>query len=86
MVVITFPDRKTEKAAIGILLEFSGKLVKTADGVECIVPEAAMSALAKHNLQFTVKGKANGSQVEAIRNTLSRPVQRRPRRSTKVAR
>ncbi|MCI0737809.1 MAG: hypothetical protein L0Y72_02105 [Gemmataceae bacterium] len=66
MVVITFPDRETAKNAVGFLLgRFSGRLLKTG---ECIVPEAALEALAQQNLEFTVKGKATyEQQMAAIR-------------------
>jgi hypothetical protein len=57
MVIITFPDKETEKKAIGWLLgRFSGRFLKSGDH---IVPEAAVGALAEQNFVFTVKGKAN---------------------------
>ena len=70
MVVITFPDRKTAKTAIGFLLgRFAGRLLKTEEGIECIIPEAAMDALAERNLEFTVKGKATYEhQMAALRD------------------
>jgi len=84
MVRITFPDRATERNALGFLLgRFSGRVLK---GGEHIVPEAALEALAEQNIPFTVKGKANyEQQVEAIRGTPAAPIQRRPRRSRRVA-
>ena len=63
MVVITFPNRATEEKAIGFLLgRFSGHLLKSG---ECVVPEAALEALAKRNFEFTVKGKASYDQQMA---------------------
>ena len=45
MVAITFPDRETAKKAVGFLLgRFSGRLLKSG---ECLVPEAALEALAR---------------------------------------
>jgi len=66
MVVITFPDKETQKKALGFLLgRFSGKVLKTG---EHIVPEAALEALAEHGVVFTVKGKATyEQQVAAVR-------------------
>lgn len=84
MVVITFPDKETQKKALGFLLSrFYGKVFKSG---EHIVPEAALGALAEQNFEFTVKGKANDSQVEEIRSALARPLQRRAKGSPKVAR
>jgi hypothetical protein len=57
MVTITFPDRETEKLALGFLLgRFSGRVLKSG---EHIVPEAALEALAGQNIPFTVKGTAS---------------------------
>ncbi|HMC41006.1 MAG TPA: hypothetical protein VKI19_15175 [Acidimicrobiales bacterium] len=56
MVTITFPDRETEKRALGFLLgRFSGRVLKSG---EHLVPEAALEALADQNIPFEVKGKA----------------------------
>lgn len=56
MVVITFPDRDTEMEGLGFLVKhFSGTALKSG---EHIVPEAALAALARNNIPFTVKGKA----------------------------
>jgi len=70
MVVVTFPDDETQKKALGFLLgRFSGKVLKTG---EHIVPEAALEALAKQNIVFTVKGKASyEQQVTALRSAAS---------------
>jgi hypothetical protein len=54
MVTITIADRDTEKKALGLLLgRFSGRVLRNG---EHIVPEAALGALAKQNIPFTVKG------------------------------
>lgn len=74
MVVITFPDRETEKRALGFLFgRFSGKVLKTG---EHLVPESALEALAAQDISFTVKGRATyEQQVAAIRGTASPPIQ-----------
>jgi len=66
MVIITFPNRKTAEKAVGFLLgRFSGRLLESG---ECIVPEAAVVALAQRNFEFTVKGKATYEQMAPIRS------------------
>lgn len=84
MVRISFKDRASERRAIGFLLgRFSGRVLK---GGEHLVPEAALEALAEENIAFNVKGKASyEQQVEAIRGSAAAPIQRRPRRSPRVA-
>ncbi len=74
MITITFPDRETEKKALGFLLgRFSGTVLDTG---EHLVPEAALEALADRNISFTVKGKATyEQQTSAIRDTSSAPIQ-----------
>jgi hypothetical protein len=74
MVVITFPDKDTQKKALGFLLgRFSGKVLKTG---EHLVPEAALAALAEHNITFTVHGKASyEKQIAALRGAVADPVQ-----------
>jgi hypothetical protein len=74
MVVITFPDKETQKKAVGFLLgRFSGTVLKTG---EHIVPEAALEALAERNFEFTVKGKASYEQhIAALRSAASTAVQ-----------
>jgi hypothetical protein len=53
IITITFPDRETEKKALGFLLgRFSGRVLKTG---EHLVPEAALEALANQNIPFTVE-------------------------------
>jgi hypothetical protein len=70
MVTIMFPDRETEKRALGFLLgRFSGRVLRTG---EHMVPEAALEALADQNIPFTVKGKTSyEQQMAAIRGTAS---------------
>jgi len=63
MVTIIFPDRETEKRALGFLLgRFSGHVLQSG---EHLVPEAALEALADQNIPFTVKGKATYEQQMA---------------------
>ncbi len=63
MITITFPDRETEKRAIGFLIRrFSGRILKSG---EHIVPEAALEALASQSIQFTVLGKTTYEQYSA---------------------
>ena len=67
MITITFPDRETEKRALGFLLgRFSGRALKSG---EHLVPEAALEALADQNISFTVQGKSTyEQQIAAIRD------------------
>lgn len=56
MMVITFPDRDTEKQGLALLLKhFSGHVYRTG---EHVVPEAALVALTDANISFSVKGEA----------------------------
>ena len=56
MVIVTFPDRETEKRALGFLLgRFSGRVLKTG---EHLVPEAALEALTSENIPFTIRNKS----------------------------
>jgi hypothetical protein len=84
MISIRFQDRSTERKALAFLLgRFSGRVLK---GGEHLVPDAALEALAEQNIPFTVLGKATyEQQVAAIRGAAASPVQRRPRRSGRVA-
>lgn len=84
MVTIMFENRAAERKALAFLLgRFSGRVLK---GGEHLVPEAALEALAEQNIPFSVKGKASyEQQVAAIRGAAPAPVQRRPRRSRRVA-
>jgi hypothetical protein len=60
MITITFPDRETEKQALGFLLgRFSGRVLKSG---EHLVPEAALEALANQNIPFSVEGKSTYEQ------------------------
>ena len=62
MIAITFPDREVEKRALGFLLgRFSGRVLKSG---EHLVPEAALEALARHDLPFTVKGASYPIEIE----------------------
>jgi hypothetical protein len=74
MIIITFPDKETQKKALGFLIgRFSGKAMKSG---EHIVPEAALAALADHNISFTVHGKASYEKhVEALRSAAAGPIQ-----------
>lgn len=74
MITITFPDRETEKKALGFLLgRFSGRVLKSG---EHIVPEAALEALANQNIPFTVIGKASyDQQITAFRDITSASIQ-----------
>jgi hypothetical protein len=85
MVSIQFQDRPAETRALAFLLgRFSGRVLR--GGVH-LVPEAALEALASQNIPFTVIGKATyAQQVAAIRAASPAPVQRRHRRSTRMAR
>ena len=84
MVTIRFSDRATAKRALGFLLgRFSGRALRNGDH---LVPEAALEALAREDIPFTVKGKANyEQQVAAIRGAAPASIQRRPRRSARMA-
>jgi len=63
LVVITFPDRDSQKRALGFLMgRFSGRVLRTG---ETIVPDAALEALAAENFTFTVQGKATYEQQMA---------------------
>jgi hypothetical protein len=51
MITIVFPDRATEKRAVGFLLgRFSGRILKTG---EHVVPEAALLALTDQGIPFS---------------------------------
>ena len=74
MVVITFPDETTQRKALGFLLKrFSGMALKSG---EHIVPEAALAALARENIPFTVLGQATyEKQVAALRGAATGQIQ-----------
>ena len=73
MITITFPDRETEKRALGFLLgRFSGRVLKSG---EHLVPEAALEALADQNIPFNVEGKSTYEQQTApLRDSSPAPV------------
>jgi hypothetical protein len=84
MVVISFPDEKTEQKAIGFLLRrSSGKFFKSG---EHIVPESAMLVLAEADIPFIVHRKASDEEVTPIRSALASSLQRRSRRARRAAR
>jgi len=70
MVIIKFPDRETEKEALGFLIgHFSGRVLRNG---EHNVPEKALEALAEQNISFTVLGKATYEhQLAALRSAAS---------------
>jgi hypothetical protein len=74
MITITFPDRETEKRALGFLLgRFSGRVLRSG---EHLVPEAALEALADQNIPFTVRGKTTyEQQLAALRGAAPASVQ-----------
>ena len=74
MITIVFPDRETEKRALGFLLgRFSGRVLRTG---EHLVPEAALEALADQNIPFTVRGKTTyEQQLAALRGAAPASVQ-----------
>ena len=73
MITIKFPDRKTEKQALGFLLgRFSGRVLGSG---EHLVPEAALEALASQNIPFTVQGKTTyEQQMAALRGSAASSV------------
>ena len=73
MITIKFPDRETEKRALGFLLgRFSGRVLKSG---EHLVPEAALEALADQNISFTVEGKSTyEQQIAPIRDSSPTPI------------
>jgi hypothetical protein len=70
MIMITFPDRSTERQGLAFLLgRFSGRVLES--GVH-LVPEAALDALARENIPFTVKGRASVPSCHSIIRTFIR--------------
>ena len=74
MMTIRFPDRETEAEGLGFLLgRFSGRAMR---GRQHIVPEAALEALTKEKIPFTVVGKTTYEQeVAALRGAVASEVQ-----------
>jgi hypothetical protein len=74
MVTIRFPDRETEKKALGFLLgRFSGRALRTG---QHIVPEAALAALAREKIDFTVERMITyEEELAALRGNGASPVQ-----------
>lgn len=74
MITIMFPDRETEKRALGFLLgRFSGRVLRSG---EHIVPEAALTALAREKITFTVKGITTyEEELAALRGDAASSVQ-----------
>ncbi len=65
MITIRFPDKETERRALGFLLgRFSGRVLKSG---EHIVPAAAVEALAEQGIPFAVEGKSTYEQQVAAR-------------------
>ncbi len=66
MIIIRFKDAETGRKAIGYLVgRFSGKSYANGD---TLVPEAALSHLAKEGIGFTVIGPATYEQLTPLRN------------------
>ncbi|RJP30860.1 MAG: hypothetical protein C4547_16210 [Phycisphaerales bacterium] len=74
MVLITFPDRDTEKRGLGFLLgRFCGRVLRSG---QHLVPEAALEALADQNIPFSVLGKASyEQQLAAVRGSAATELQ-----------
>jgi hypothetical protein len=66
MVTIVFPDLETTKEGLGFLIaRFSGHVRRVGDTIENIVPEAALEALRREGIPFTVKGMTT-SECDAV--------------------
>jgi hypothetical protein len=74
MIKITFPDRETERRALGFMLgRFSGRVMRSG---EHLVPQAALEALADQNISFTAHGKATyNEQVAALRGSAAASIE-----------
>jgi hypothetical protein len=74
MILIQFPDRKTEIEGLAVLMSgFSGKVLR---GGLHIVPEPALQALTAQKIPYTVKGPATYEQeVAALRGDAAETVQ-----------
>jgi hypothetical protein len=68
-ILIKFPDKETEQAALGKLIpRFSGKSWATG---ETAVPASALGFLAEEGIKFTVIGPAPYERVTPVRNPAS---------------
>jgi hypothetical protein len=74
MIRIRFPNRDAERKAIGFLVgRFSCK--SFSDGAT-LVPESALSALARQGIPFLVEGPATYEQcISAVRDSAATEVQ-----------
>ena len=55
MVIVTFPDRATERRALAFLLgRFYGRVLESGEN---LVPEEALEALAEENIPFSVRAR-----------------------------
>jgi len=69
MIIIRFPDAATERRALGWLTgRFSFKSWETG---ETMVPEAALLALAREGIRFTVEGPATYGSSQKFCNILA---------------
>ena len=74
MVIITFPDKDTQRKALGFMLgRFSGKVLR---GGLHIVPEPALEALTAEKIPYIVKGSATYEhEVAALRGDAAATIQ-----------
>jgi hypothetical protein len=74
MVTVIFPDRDTEKRALGFLLgRVSGRVLQSG---EHLIPESAVAALADQGIPFTVQGKSTyEQQMAALRSAAATEIQ-----------
>jgi hypothetical protein len=89
MATITFPDRETELEGLGFLMEhFSYHVRRKGEIIETILPDAALEALRREGIPFTVNEMANHEDHPAppVRGAAAAKVQRRKIRSAKAPR
>jgi hypothetical protein len=74
MIHIRFPDAASDRRAVGYLAgRFS---FKSWNGGDMLVPEEALSWLAREGIPFFVEGPATYEQIiSAVRNPAAAPVQ-----------
>ena len=74
MISVQFPDREIKRKALGFLAgRFSFTTWKSG---EVLVPDEALSPLAREGIRFTVEGTPNyGQAVPAIRDAAAAAVQ-----------